>query len=241
MCERYSELLVGSMVHDLRSILTHLKTNCYCLIEDAAGESKAKVRRTGARVRGDLEFLEMAIQDMNAFTQPPPTDRRRERLAVVVADALELARDNVRKSKLDPDAVTVQVDVPESIVVEIARHQIVMALANVLKNAFEAFVVSGGKLCEGGIETTAALAGDHVTIVVRDDGQGMSSEEARGPLLFTPGRRNKTKKQSTGYGLPIAARNFTVHGGTLALESRENEGTMVTMTLPLATRKEVAP
>ena len=235
MCERYSELLVGSMVHDLRSILTHLRTNCYSLIEDAAGESKAKVRRTGARVRSDLEFLEMAIEDMNAFTQPPPTDRRRERLAVVVADALELARDNVRKSKLDPDTVTVQVDVPESIVVEIARHQIVMALANVLKNAFEAFVTSG-RLREGRIGITAALAGDHVTIVVGDDGQGMSSEEARGPLLFTPGRRNKTKKQSTGYGLPIAARNLAAHGGTLAMESQENEGTTVTMTLPLVSR-----
>ena len=70
MCQRYSELLVGSMVHDLRSILTHLKTNCYSLIEEVAGESGAKVRRTGARVRSDLEFLEMAIQDMNAFTQP---------------------------------------------------------------------------------------------------------------------------------------------------------------------------
>ena len=130
---------------------------------------------------------------------------------MVVADALELARDNVRKSKLDPDTVTVQVDVPESIVVEIARHQIVMALANVLKNAFEAFVASG-RLREGRIAITAALAGDHVTIVVGDDGQGMSSEEARGPLLFTPGRRNKTKKQSTGYGLPIAARNLAAHG-----------------------------
>ncbi len=234
MCERYSELLVGSMVHDLRSILTHLKINCYSLIDDAAGESKAKVRRTGARVRDDLEFLEMPIQDMNTFTQPVPVDRHRERLAVVVADALDMARDNVRKAKLDPTPVTVQVDVPGSIVVEIARHQIVMALVNVLKNALEAFVVPGGALGEGRIEVTAALAGADVKIVVRDNGQGMSSEEARGPLLFTPGRRNKTKRQSTGYGLPIAARNLTTHGGTLALETQEDEGTMVTMTLPLA-------
>jgi signal transduction histidine kinase len=45
--------------------------------------------------------------------------------------------------------------------------------------------------------------------------------------------RNETKKQSTGYGLPIAARNFAAHGGTMELESRENEGTAVTMRLPL--------
>jgi len=92
----------------------------------------------------------------------------------------------------------------------------------------------GGTLGGGRIEITAALAGADVKIVVRDNGQGMSTEEARGPLLFTPGRRNKTKRQSTGYGLPIAARNLTAHGGTLALETQEDEGTTVTMTLPLA-------
>jgi signal transduction histidine kinase len=235
MCERYSELLVGSMVHDLRSIMTHLKTNCFALLEEATAESGAKAKRTGARVRADLDFLELAIHDMEAFTQPVPPERRRERLADVVAAALELARNNVRKTKLDPDEVVVQVDVPESIVAEMARHQIVMALANVLKNAFEAFIDNGSKLRAGRIRVEAALVGDRVKMSVRDDGMGMSEEEAAGPLLFTPGRRNKTKKQSTGYGLPIAARNFTAHGGTLALESRENEGTAVTMTLPLST------
>jgi hypothetical protein len=60
-------------------------------------------------------------------------------LAVLVAEALELTRDSVRKAKLDPELVSVQQDVPESIVVPLARHQIVIALANVLKNAYEAF------------------------------------------------------------------------------------------------------
>jgi len=238
MCERYSELLVGSMVHDLRSILTHLKTNCHMLIEETTGERKPKSQRSAARIRNDLEFLEKTIQDMEIFTQPIPAQRRLERLAQVAADALELARNNVRKENLDPAAVEVQVDVPESLVVEIARHQIVMAVANVVKNAFEAFA-DGGRLRPGRIEISAALSGEQVTIVVRDDGRGMSDEESRGPLLFTPGRRNKTKKQSTGYGLPIAARNFAAHGGTLLLESREDEGTTVTMTLPLTVGREV--
>ena len=73
-------------------------------------------------------------------------------------------------------------------------------------------------------------------IVVRDDGQGMSDEEARGHCCSHPAVATRSKKQSTGYGLPIAARNFAAHGGTLAMESRENEGTTVTMTLPLSSR-----
>jgi hypothetical protein len=34
------------------------------------------------------------------------------------------------------------------------------------------------------------------------------------------------------YGLPIAARNVAAHGGLLRLESREDEGTTVTILLP---------
>ena len=236
MCERYSELLVGSMVHDLRSILTHLKLNCHSLITEVSDQSDAKAKRLGGRVRSDLEFLELAIEDMMAFTQPVPTERQSERLAVVVAEAVELARDNVRKVGVDPEPVRVQVKVVESIVVEIARHQIVMALANVLKNALEAFVGGGNTLREGRIDINAELSGKQVSIFVLDNGQGMSDEEADTLRLLTPGRRNKTKKHSSGYGLPIAARNLAAHGGSLTLESRENEGTAVTMALPLRSR-----
>jgi signal transduction histidine kinase len=236
MCERYSELLVGSMVHDLRSILTHLKLNCHSLITEVSEQSDARAKRLGGRVRADLEFLELAIEDMRAFTQPMPTEREAERLAVVVAEAVELARDNVRKVGFDPSPVLVEIHVAESIVVEIARHQIVMALANVLKNAMEAFTVSGNILRAGRIEIEAALSGKQVSIVIVDNGQGMSDEEADTLRLLTPGRRNKTKKHSSGYGLPIAARNLAAHGGSLTLESRENMGTRVTMVLPLRSR-----
>jgi len=236
MCERYSELLIGSMVHDLRSILTHLKANCFSLIEEVSADEVSKTRRIGAKVRGDLAFLESAIADMETFTQPVPSERRPERLTDVVTTALELARANVQKSRVDSTPVEIAVDVPESIVVEMARYQIVMALANVLKNALEAFATGAGQLRAGQVRVEAMLVGDHVRIVVHDDGMGMSEEEARGPLLFTPGRRNKSKRQSTGYGLPIAARNVAAHGGNLILESRENEGTAVTMTLPLICR-----
>jgi signal transduction histidine kinase len=233
-CERYTELLVGSMVHDLRSMLTHLKMNCYSLIESHPGDKPgSKSRRAAARVRSDLDFMELAIADMEVFARPVASERRPERLADVIAAALELACDNVRKSKLDPDAVNVKLDVPGVIVVEMARHQITLALANVLKNAFEAFLADG-KLRAGSIQIEVVAVGDQVRITVRDDGMGMVEEESRGLLFFTPGRRNKSKQNSTGYGLPIAARNVAAHGGSIALESRGNEGTVVTIILPLS-------
>jgi signal transduction histidine kinase len=142
----------------------------------------------------------------------------------LVAEALELTRDSVRKAKLDPELVSVQQDVPESIVVPLARHQIVIALANVLKNAYEAFQFKG-TMRPGAIRIAASTCHKWVTLTIEDTGQGICDEELRTPLLLTPGRRNKSKRHSTGYGLPIAARNVAAHGGLLRLESREDEGT----------------
>lgn len=234
MCERHSELLVASMVHDLRSILTHLKTNCFALIDENQAGPDTKRQKYVGRVRDNIEFLEMAVRDMATFARPVPPERRPERLVDVIAAALDLARNNVRRGKTDPDCVMVQVKVRSSIVVEIARNQIVLALANVLQNAFEAFMVSGGMLSDGRIRVTATLLDSLVELVIADDGMGLSDEEASALLLFTPGRRNKTKHYSTGYGLPIAARNLTAHGGSLSLDSKEDAGTTVTIRLPLA-------
>ena len=72
-----------------------------------------------------------------------------------------------------------------------------------------------------------------MTIGVADHGIGMSDEEKLNCSLVVPGRRNKTKRFSTGYGLPIAARNIAAHGGSLTITRKENEGTTVTMTLPI--------
>jgi signal transduction histidine kinase len=231
MAERYTEMLVASFVHDLRSIMTHLQVNCYSLIEEVIADAGSQAKRYGVRVRNDLQLLESSVEDMVTFTRPVPTERLPERLAVLVAEALELTRDSVRKAKFDPELVSVQQDVPESIVVPLARHQIVIALANVLKNAYEAFQCKG-TMRPGAIRIAASTCHKWVTLTIEDTGQGICDEELRTPLLLTPGRRNKSKRHSTGYGLPIAARNVAAHGGLLRLESREDEGTTVTILLP---------
>jgi signal transduction histidine kinase len=233
MCERFSDLLIGSMVHDIRSILTHLKTDCHAIMEETACGGNSRSKRLTARVQRSFEFLEAALTDMEAFARALPTDREPQRLAALVGNALELAQNNVRREGFDTDVVRIELAVSERIVVEVAPSQVTMSLSNVIKNAYESFVVPGGTLRPGTIHIEATCMDGLVTIVVRDDGMGISPDESHGSLLFTPGRRNKSKRHSTGYGLPIAMRNFTAHGGSLTLESRENEGTTVTMTLPL--------
>lgn len=227
-CERYNELVVGSMVHDLRSILTYLETHCGGLIDEAN-----KRRRLAMRVREDIEFFTRTIDDMDAFTRPAPTMRHRERLGDLVTAAAELAQENATKCGCDIASSQLVIDVPESITVEVVRHLIVMALANILKNSIEACSTELEDQ-NGLIKVQAVIIEDRAVIRISDNGIGMSDEEKQGCSLFVPGRRNKGKQFSTGYGLPIAVRNIGAHGGSLTLESCEDEGTTVTITLLLS-------
>lgn len=228
VCDRFVQVVVGGMVHDLRSILTHLGSNCDTLMEQVG-----RRKRESRKVQADLEVFERTLRDMELFTQPIPEDRHRERLADVVTAAIEMASNNVRRSGFGLDVVSLRVDVPESLTAEITRHRIVVSLANVIENAYEAFKVSDRKLRAGEIMVRGRQVDDQAEIRVADSGMGMTAEEFVGRSMFVPGRRNKSKKNSTGYGLANAARAVAAHGGSLALDSQEDEGTTVTMTLPM--------
>lgn len=211
------------MVHDLRSILTYLRTHCQALIDEGHKRRKAAVR-----VKDDIAFLERTIDDMAAFTRPAPNKRHRENLADLIAAAVDLAKENVGSKAA---AVKVEIAECDGVSVTVARHSIVMAMGNVIKNAIEACLTAD--VPEPCVRIDIQPSEEAVSVIVADNGVGMSEEEKRNCSLVVPGRRNKTKRFSTGYGLPIAARNLAAAGGTLMLTSRENEGTTVTMTLPL--------
>lgn len=236
LCERYTELLVGSMVHDLRSILTHLRTGITALIgenEVAAGRS---LPRTQRRAKDDIDFLERTVRDMEQFTDPLTFQRQPEPLSELARAAVEIAAESVRSSgEVDPDAVAIDMQIPERITVRVARHLIVTALSNVIKNSFEAFAARAEGAPPAGITLSATEDGAWAELAVHDNGRGFAQEEANTLLLSTPGRRNKSKRNSTGYGLPNAMRKIAAHGGTIRIESAEGAGTTVHVRLPADT------
>jgi K+-sensing histidine kinase KdpD len=94
-----------------------------------------------------------------------------------------------------------------------------------LKNAFEACVWPGDALHDDDIDIDAWPAREHVKQLSGDNGRGFSDEETPFLMFFTPERRNSLENYSSGYDPPIAMRNLASHGGSLTIESREDEGT----------------
>jgi signal transduction histidine kinase len=108
------------------------------------------------------------------------------------------------------------------------------AFLNLLKNAVDACVVG-----EGRISVTHRLAHGSVSVVVTDNGCGMTEEELA--RCLDPFFTTKDVGEGTGLGLSVAHNIVTNHGGRMELESRPGQGCTVTLTFPLPAGRTGAP
>jgi two-component system, cell cycle sensor histidine kinase PleC len=103
---------------------------------------------------------------------------------------------------------------------------------NLLGNAIK-FTPAGGQVTVSGETDDCWLR-----IRIGDTGIGMRAEEI--PLVVQPFYRTSSaydgKHQGAGLGLPFAKAVVELHGGSLAIESRLALGTIVTISLPVASR-----
>lgn len=83
---------------------------------------------------------------------------------------------------------------------------------------------------DGEILLTTTQLEDSVKIEVRDNGEGISVENAE--KIFDPFFTTKEVGQGTGLGLSIVQRIISEHGGTISVDSKEGVGTCFTVILP---------
>jgi len=171
--------------------------------------------------------VQVTIQELLSFARPAtPT------LDLVHADdlaerAIRLVQPSADKSgvrivvRLDPSRTSILAD----------AEMIHQALINLLMNAIEA-TPHGGR-----VDVYTRTSGDWVEIEITDTGRGIAPEnlEAVFKPFFT------TRHTGTGLGLSITREIIQRHGGTVALRSRQGEGTTVTIRLPAHTDGAAAP
>jgi len=141
---------------------------------------------------------------------------------------IALQKDKTAIKQKKPD-----ITVPETLTVFVARHQVLMSLVHVIRNAYECFTMGTVKTPKPHVKVVAGAGPDGmVTITVEDNGPGIHPEDLEALREFLPGKRS-WKRHGTGFGLPTAARYIAAQGGALLLDSKEGKGTKVTILLPV--------
>jgi PAS domain S-box-containing protein len=211
------------MAHEIRNPLAGMAAGIQHLLskfdkDDERHEALERIQREGERVNS-------LIEDILLISRPP-------RLNLAPCNIVGILEELVaqRKHKATAQGVEILTDfAPNLPEVRGDQMRLVQVFSNLVANAMEA--MSGG----GQLRVTAreAVAGDgqmrHIEVVIEDNGVGIKEEEL--PKIFQP--FYTTKARGTGLGLPIAQRIIEEHKGELTVESKEGEGTRVTVRLPL--------
>jgi cell cycle sensor histidine kinase DivJ len=89
----------------------------------------------------------------------------------------------------------------------------------------------------GGVVTvSAAVEGARLVLRVTDTGVGIAADDLKriGNPFFQAGKTYQRRHEGTGLGLSIVKSLVGLHAGEITVQSRINEGTTVTVALPLA-------
>jgi signal transduction histidine kinase len=229
--EWYYDLLVGATAHDARNILAPVPQKIERLIEQTENGSfsRGRARQTLVRVQESLGLLGRLIDDMREYALPLRADRRPERVAEILSEAIVLASEAVVEHGVAIDRIKFSVEAPPTMAIRVAREPFLMAIVNPVKNAIEAAATIADS--EPIVELAAVSGIDEIVIRIRDTGPGIEASDLVDLRQFLPGRKTK-KKDGTGFGLPIAHRIISAHDGLIDIESELGLGTTVSITVP---------
>lgn len=173
--------------------------------------------------RGEIQRLDSILrQFLNAVR---PTVPQRES-----CDIHQLIRDSVKL--LEPELLSrhikVELDFGKGLpLASLDGSQFQQLFYNLIRNAYQALAGDDPRI------TIRTRHNDfEFVIIIEDNGSGISPEHMGS--LFEPYRT--TKSSGTGLGLLIVRRIVREHGGEIALESEENQGTRVIIHLPRTER-----
>jgi signal transduction histidine kinase len=232
--ERLRDAFVGAVSHELRTPLTSIAGFVEMLGDEEEGLSSSG--RTYLKVlERSTTRLQAIVEDLLLVAQ---IEANRLDLEHMPADLGELAAATVEAAL--PAAVAkgveLRLDAKVSIPLEADAARLRQVLDNLVSNALK-FTPEGGA-----VTLSASNGGDRVRVEVSDTGIGIPRDEVS--QLFSRFYRASTATRraisGTGLGLVIARAIVERHDGTISLESREGEGTRVTVSLPVRQGAEPA-
>jgi signal transduction histidine kinase len=103
-----------------------------------------------------------------------------------------------------------------------------------LKKLVEELVDNAFKFSEPGQIVKVILASDETDyrLGIQDHGRGMTDDQIQHIGAYMQFNRKLYEQQGSGLGLVIARRIVDIHAGQFIVDSSENEGTTITVTLP---------
>jgi signal transduction histidine kinase len=221
--ERLSALgrLSAVIAHEVRNPLMIIKASLSTLRRPAA--TREEIGEVADDVAAEVERLGRLVDGVLDYARPP-------RLEYAAVDLPALCREVVDAIRLGASALRVELDLercPERL--ESDPERLRSVLVNLLANAGQAVLERGSQGEGPDVTLRARQRGERVEIVVEDRGVGIP--EGQLGQVFEP--YFTTRRSGTGLGLAIARNLVEGLGGSIAVQSRQGQGSTFRIDLPL--------
>jgi signal transduction histidine kinase len=230
--DRVKTDFVANMSYELRTPLTSIGGFAELLGGGYAGEMTAKARDYVSAILESVERLSKLINDVldltTGDTRGVALEKERVDIAGLCRAALETAKPRTAEKA---QKLEVEISAAAGHVFGDARR-LRESVEHVLQNAI-AYTDRKGRI-------SLSADGDkkQAVIQIRDNGSGIDSEDL--PRVFNRFDRvteaGVRGEAALGLGLPLTRQFIEAHGGTVELESKKGEGTVVTLRIPRGSR-----
>lgn len=217
--------IAGTLAHEIRNPLSTILVNIDLLHEKINKQkydelwfgNKIKIlKKEVARLNNILEnFLDIA--------RGKKLQLKKTLLNKIIEDILNLEIDKVFQINKN---IKFRLDLCDyDVYINCDEVQLKQALLNLIKNAEEALEDTGG----GEIIIKCFERNKKAHLYIIDTGKGINPEKLNKifEIYFT------TKEKGNGLGIPVANRIIEQHGGYLKINSYENKGTFIEISLPI--------
>ncbi|MEO7034144.1 MAG: ATP-binding protein [Polyangiaceae bacterium] len=214
--------LAASIGHELRNPLAAIRNAWFYLERRVAQSPEAlsdkRIQTFSLVISNEIDRCAKIIGELLDFSR----ERAIYRVPTPAHELVQGALDVVVKPA---DTIALENHVSQELPVpNVDADQFRQVLVNLLQNAVEAVDKQTGR-----VEVRARDEGGELTLIVADNGKGMS-EEVRA-RIFEP--LYTTKLRGTGLGLAIVEGIIKRHNGRISVTSVINQGTAFTITIPI--------
>jgi nitrogen fixation/metabolism regulation signal transduction histidine kinase len=207
------------VAHEVKNPLTPIQLAIEHLVrvyEDRSENFGEVLNQCSDAVLKQVKALRRLVSDFSQYGRPAVLNRTSVDLQSFLKELISHYR--------FPAGIDVKTDISGELPrIKLDADKIRGALMNIIENGLQA--MNGG----GQIQLRAEKIDSMISIQIRDSGHGVPPEIL--PRLFEP--YFSTKTGGTGLGLAIARKNIEDQGGKIQVESKEGQGTTVTIFLPI--------
>jgi len=211
--------------HELKNPLTVIRLGLTNLQQQPALGQDPSLARIGQQA----QRLQKLVKDLRALgeLEEHGLEHGAVPLAGVLDEAVELAHSAPERADRVVDVAVQQVPWPLPPVLG-DRDLLVVLFSNLLDNAFK-FTPAGGRVA---VRATEDLR--QALIEVADNGLGIPAGDLDHIYEELYRSENAREIPGSGLGLALAQRIVALHHGVIAVRSRQGQGTVVSVRLPLA-------